>query len=166
MLPLYSDHLVSGRTGLRTVGLARPSLPAPRPPAGSRSTSFRRPRQRLAPASISSASACARCAAAPAPSSRVVAVTKASHFRPIQYSFNASAKSAGCFRFCGPERFYNLHHQTNIDKSDRELSENGRAVGVNGVRPLRCMLHVSPSGTMGLDIRSRTIVERHRFFSG
>jgi hypothetical protein len=29
MLPLYSDHLVSGRTGLRTVGLARPSLPAP-----------------------------------------------------------------------------------------------------------------------------------------
>jgi hypothetical protein len=58
-------RLVRRVGGLRTVGLARPLATGPQAPAGSRSTSFRRPRQRLAPASISSASACARCAATP-----------------------------------------------------------------------------------------------------
>jgi len=47
-------RLVRRVGGLRTVGLARRSLPCPQASAGSRSTSFRRPRQRLAPASISS----------------------------------------------------------------------------------------------------------------
>ncbi len=55
---------------VRRVGGSAPSAwrglaTGPRPPRGPRSTSIRRPRQRLAPASISSASACARCAAAP-----------------------------------------------------------------------------------------------------
>src|SRR5450631_3903507 len=49
---------------LRTVGLARALATGPQASAGPRSTSFRRPRQRLAAASISSASACARRAAA------------------------------------------------------------------------------------------------------
>jgi len=34
MLPLYSDHLVSGRTGLRTVGLARRLATGPQAPRG------------------------------------------------------------------------------------------------------------------------------------
>src|SRR6516162_10321394 len=82
------------------------------------------------------------------PASRIVSIAEVTSGRPIEYRLDATANSTGRLGLGRPNRLKRLYDEPYINGLDRKAPERRSHVSGQSVLPLRCMLGISPSGTV------------------
>src|SRR5581483_9710100 len=95
-----------------------------------------------------------------APTGGILAVTPASRLGIIQDALDASAQPGCRFRLSCPDRFKDIQHESDIDSLYRQIADDWIGIRCQRGAPLRRVLLVAPTGTLGSDALVGALLER------
>src|SRR5262249_62053786 len=97
-----------------------------------------------------------------APSCWVISIAIDTRLRPIEDTLDASAKAARRLGPRNPDRFQDLEHEPDINRSDRQRAYY--RIGIGGKRrlPLPGVLGAAPALAMRRDVSISALLECHR----
>ncbi len=97
-----------------------------------------------------------------APSSRILAMSKAAHGRPIEHGFNPAAQPRGRFRPLRPQGPNDFHHQRGVDAVDRERTDHRLGMRLQCRAPLRGVPGIAPAGVVSREKLLGALLEGQR----
>src|SRR5438445_642931 len=95
----------------------------------------------------------------PAPTGRVLALPVATRSSPIQYRLDPSSHPVRGFRLCMPNRLQRLHDEADIDRLNRQVTEDRVHITAECGRPLGGVLFATPAGSVRLDVALGTFAK-------